>query len=97
MKLRELSNSQRVLAEKLVNDILFEAEMNNLTISHKLVQYDYGPHIQSFRINPSNYPETMRYYSASPSTSHSSASAKSDQVHNYPQTPLQVQTQFNNQ
>jgi len=38
MKLRDVSNCQRVLAEKLINDILFEAEMNNLTISHKLVQ-----------------------------------------------------------
>lgn len=36
-KLCDLSNSQRVLAEIFINDILFEVEMNNLTISHKLV------------------------------------------------------------
>jgi len=83
MKLRDLSNSQRVLAEKLINDILFEAEMNNLTISHKLVQQNqqnYGPY---------------SYDSASPSTSHSTGSDKSCKVYNYPQT--RIQTEFNNQ
>lgn len=83
MKLRDLSNSQRVLAENLINDILFEAEMNNLTISHRLVlqnQQNHGPY---------------SYDSVSPSTSHSTGSDKSYQVHNYPQP--RIQTQFNNQ
>lgn len=83
INLCDLSNSQRVLAEKLINDILFETEMNNLTISHKLVQQNqqnYGPY---------------KYDSASPSKRHSTGSDKSYQVYNYPQT--RIQTEFNNQ
>lgn len=36
MRLRELEKRQRIIAEKLMNDILFEGEMGNLTLNHKL-------------------------------------------------------------
>ncbi|XP_060847738.1 uncharacterized protein LOC132927255 [Rhopalosiphum padi] len=35
MRLRELEKRQRIIAEKLINDILFEAEMGSLTLNHK--------------------------------------------------------------
>lgn len=82
MKLRDLSNFQRASAEKLINDILVEAEINNLTISHKLGLHNHVPY---------------SYDSAFPSTSHSTASNKSYQIYNYPQTPLRIQTQLYNQ
>ncbi|XP_050706444.1 uncharacterized protein LOC126991925 [Eriocheir sinensis] len=36
-KLRGLDNLQRIMAEKIINDALFEAEMGNLTHHHKLL------------------------------------------------------------
>ncbi|XP_063917034.1 uncharacterized protein LOC135132768 [Zophobas morio] len=37
MKLRTLAPSQRIIAEKLINDVLFEAELNNLNRNWGLV------------------------------------------------------------
>lgn len=37
MKLRSLSVNQRIMSEKLINDVLFEAECNNLNRNWKLV------------------------------------------------------------
>lgn len=34
MRLRELEKRQRIISEKLINDILFEAEMGSLTSNH---------------------------------------------------------------
>lgn len=36
IKMRELSKTQRLIAEKIINDTLFEAELGNLTFAHKL-------------------------------------------------------------
>ncbi|KAJ8937226.1 hypothetical protein NQ314_011981 [Rhamnusium bicolor] len=36
-KLRDVNKQQRILAEKIISDTLFEAEMGNLTVSHKLM------------------------------------------------------------
>jgi len=36
MRLREMEKRQRIIAEKLMNDILFEGEMGSLTLNHKL-------------------------------------------------------------
>lgn len=36
IKMRELSKNQRIIAEKIINDTLFEGELGNLTLSHKL-------------------------------------------------------------
>lgn len=88
MKLRDLSTPQRVMAEKLINDVLFEGEMENLSTSHKL---SYGSNSQSFRMNPLHYPQSMGYGSASSSTS--SFSAQSPLHQHYLPTP-QFQTQF---
>ncbi|PNF14480.1 hypothetical protein B7P43_G16424 [Cryptotermes secundus] len=37
MKLRDLPTQQRLLAERIINEALFEAEMGTLTTSHKLI------------------------------------------------------------
>jgi len=37
MKLRSLPRGQMLIAEKLINDTLFLAEMGQLNLSHKLV------------------------------------------------------------
>lgn len=37
LKLRDLEKTQRLLAEKIINETLFEAETGNLTISHKVM------------------------------------------------------------
>lgn len=37
LKLRDLEKTQRLLAEKIINDTLFEAEMGKLTISHRVM------------------------------------------------------------
>ena len=37
MKLRTLTRSQRIIAEKLINEVLFEAELNNLNRNWGLV------------------------------------------------------------
>lgn len=36
IKLRDLPREQRLFAEKIITDTLFEAQFSNLTISHKL-------------------------------------------------------------
>lgn len=36
MKLRDVTKEQRILAENIINEALFLAEMNTLTISHKI-------------------------------------------------------------
>ncbi|KAH9645338.1 hypothetical protein HF086_002964 [Spodoptera exigua] len=56
MTLQELSKQQRIIAEKIINDTLFLAEMGSLTISHTVIKYDdfantsfsTQPHIQNF-------------------------------------------------
>ncbi|CAL1540797.1 unnamed protein product [Lymnaea stagnalis] len=40
VKLRDLQIHQRILAEKLINDALYEAELGHLTESYQLVNYD---------------------------------------------------------
>lgn len=37
MKLRDLPKETRVITEKFINDAIFEAEMGNLTASHKIM------------------------------------------------------------
>ncbi|VVC39605.1 Hypothetical protein CINCED_3A001302 [Cinara cedri] len=37
LKLRDLNKTQRLLAEKMINEALFEAEMGNLTMLHKVM------------------------------------------------------------
>ncbi|XP_055626594.1 uncharacterized protein LOC129768757 [Toxorhynchites rutilus septentrionalis] len=37
MKLRDLSKQQRIIAEKLISEVLFEAEMDSLTVTHRVV------------------------------------------------------------
>lgn len=41
MKLRELPKQQRVLAEKIINEVLFLAEVGNLTMSHSVKGSDF--------------------------------------------------------
>lgn len=40
MKLQELPKEQRIIAEKIINETLFLAEMGSLTISHTVRKYD---------------------------------------------------------
>lgn len=35
VRLRDLEEKQRIIAEKLMNDVLFEAEIGSLTLQHK--------------------------------------------------------------
>lgn len=37
IKLREMDKRQSLIAEKLINDVIFEAELGNLTLQHKCV------------------------------------------------------------
>ena len=37
MKLRDLPKEQRLLAERIINDTLFMAEMGKLDMAHKLI------------------------------------------------------------
>ncbi|KAJ4438834.1 hypothetical protein ANN_14787 [Periplaneta americana] len=41
MKLRDLPNNQRILAEKIINETLFLAEMGQLTLSHRVHTNEY--------------------------------------------------------
>lgn len=60
MKLQELPKEQRIIAEKIINETLFLAEMGSLTISHTVRKYDdfantsfsTQPHIQNFSSRP---------------------------------------------
>lgn len=60
MKLQELPKEQRIIAEKIINETLFLAEMGSLTISHTVRKYDdfantslsAQPHIQNFSSQP---------------------------------------------
>ncbi|XP_039751715.1 uncharacterized protein LOC120627754 [Pararge aegeria] len=60
MKLQELPKEQRIIAEKIINETLFLAEMGSLTISHTVRKYDdfanttfsTQPHIQNFSSEP---------------------------------------------
>lgn len=60
MKLQELPKEQRIIAEKIINETLFLAEMGSLTISHTVRKYDdfantsfsTQPHIQKFSSQP---------------------------------------------
>jgi hypothetical protein len=42
MKLRELPKEQRILAEKIINETLFLAEMGHLTASHSVGNNDFS-------------------------------------------------------
>lgn len=46
MKLRNLPKRQRLIAEKIINETLFEAEMDNLTLSHNLICQPVPRHFQ---------------------------------------------------
>nr|CAH7719029.1 unnamed protein product [Callosobruchus chinensis] len=70
MKLRDLTNDQRRLAEKFINDILFEAEGETLTPHHKLT---YQP-LMSNRYHSSST------YSSQPSSQLSTSSAPPQQL-----------------
>lgn len=71
IKLRDLSNPQRIHAEKLINDVLYEGEMGSLTTSHKLMVHE--PHNAFHNMFRLPYPLTMRYDSVTPSTNTSSS------------------------
>lgn len=58
MKLRDLSSEQRRMAEKFMNDVLFEAEGGNLTMFHKFA-YQPPSHHSPVSINPPNNFQTM--------------------------------------
>lgn len=61
MKMRDLAKLQRILAEKIINDVLSEAEMGNLSASHRLICQTQPQH-QSFRMippTPLHYPQTL--------------------------------------
>ncbi|XP_067135388.1 uncharacterized protein [Centruroides vittatus] len=52
IKLRELPKQQMLIAEKLINETLFQAELGTLSLSHKLVyEQQHLPH-QFFRYHP---------------------------------------------
>ncbi|KAF5275146.1 hypothetical protein FQR65_LT16769 [Abscondita terminalis] len=57
-KLRELPRQQRMLAEKLMNDVIFEAEWGNLTLDYKVL--NTGPRHRRYATSDSSH-------SASPS------------------------------
>lgn len=62
IKLRELPREQRLFAEKIITDTLFEAQFGNLTISHKLTsqtllnQVPQQIHQQQMLSEPQSYP-----------------------------------------
>lgn len=62
VRLRDLEKKQRIIAEKLMNDVLFEAEMGSLTVQHKCIsaeifqQYPPSPYSQN-----SNYSTNSNY------------------------------------
>lgn len=64
-KLRDLIKNQRILAEKIINETLFEAEMESLTISHRVVGYSYDnstPSPISYKRSPT---PSQQYYTNS--------------------------------
>lgn len=61
IKMRELSKNQRIIAEKIINDTLFEGELGNLTLSHKLCNDN---HTQKFTLG--QQPQPKPQYSHSP-------------------------------
>ncbi|KAJ8946660.1 hypothetical protein NQ314_008832 [Rhamnusium bicolor] len=58
MKLRDLAKEQRIIAEKLINDTLFLAEMGNLTLSHSVK----GPECTNINSNQPFMPTTQYQY-----------------------------------
>ncbi|XP_024879150.1 uncharacterized protein LOC112459340 [Temnothorax curvispinosus] len=58
MKLRDLPKQQRLIAEKIINETLFEAEMGNLTMSQGLT---YQHQHQLHTINPTPPPMYQQY------------------------------------
>lgn len=71
VKLRELEKRQLIIAEKLINDILFEAEMGSLTLQHKLTtaaeissNFYYRNHSSNSNLSTNfNYSENSIYSS----------------------------------
>lgn len=68
MKLRAVSNDQRVVAEKLINDVLYEAESHTLTRSWTLSRRDYN---DGFSTSGNPAGSNVNTLTNLPSTSHS--------------------------
>ncbi|RVE45129.1 hypothetical protein evm_010238 [Chilo suppressalis] len=77
-KLRDLPRQQRMLAEKLMNDVLFEAEWGNLTLDYKVI--NTGPRHRRYATSPSNN-FSPSYQITSPSHSSHSASPSPNMQH----------------
>lgn len=67
IKMRELSKNQRIIAEKIINDTLFEGELGNLTLSHKLCNDN---HTQEFRIHQQPQHSPIGWSTSSTSSNH---------------------------
>lgn len=69
IKMRELSKTQRLIAEKIINDTLFEAELGNLTFTHKLHNDN---HTQQFTFDqqPQYSHSPLNWSSSSASSNH---------------------------
>ncbi|XP_072398310.1 uncharacterized protein [Diabrotica undecimpunctata] len=97
-KLRDLTKHQRILAEKIINETLFHAEMENLTMSHQVIDSN---NIGSTRNYANNFPlpvsHTPNYCNTSPSVTNSSPvpSAISDEYQNPQDSAASYLTQFN--
>lgn len=67
--MRELSKTQRLIAEKIINDTLFEAELGNLTFTHKLHNDN---HTQQFTFDqqPQYSHSPLNWSSSSASSNH---------------------------
>lgn len=89
-KLRNLPRQQQLLAEKIINDTLFEAEMGFLTLSHKLTSSNHSQHQQS---HYHNVPDQSRGQSSSPSldVTHSDSRSQHLYYHHSAANPNAVQ------
>nr|CAI5839221.1 unnamed protein product [Callosobruchus analis] len=66
MKLSDLTNDQRRLAEKFINDILFEAEAGTLTPHHKLTYHSPLPNCYHLSSTYSGWPCSQISTSSAP-------------------------------
>ncbi|CAF4832939.1 unnamed protein product [Pieris macdunnoughi] len=96
--MRELSKNQRIIAEKIINDTLFEGELGNLTLSHKLCNDN---HTQQFTLGQQpQYSDSPIAWSTSSNCTYSSSSpvppvpaTNSRQAIVITQQPLEVEEQ----
>ena len=82
-KLRNLPRQQQLLAEKIINDTLFEAEMGFLTLSHRLVSSNHSQHQPSYY---HNVPDQSEGQSSSPSVDVTHSDYRSQRLYHHSST-----------